>query len=323
MREGPDPLGLKTAAQAGARERYIVSGASGVLGRTIVGELLRRGIAPQDLILVSHRTERLAEFAELGATVREGDVTRPETLVPAYSGGTRMVLICLGLNLDEPRPVLHKRAIDAAVKAGVEHIVYTSWISAANDSSPISMDHRLTEETLQASGARWTILRNGEYADMWVLGAARKMAASGVAEQPPDERFSAPVLYEDCAAAAAGAMLEPAAVNQVYEITGPARVTQTDIARVTGEVIGREIKVVAGEAGIGREIPAPPPPGADLPPGSSFAPPPPLGFEPALPVLTSAQLAENAARFEQLAGRAPIGLREMIESHKAELLGQH
>jgi NAD(P)H dehydrogenase (quinone) len=177
------------------------------------------------------------------------------------------------------------------------------------------MDHRLTEEALQASGAQWTILRNGEYADMWVLGAARKMAASCVAIQPRDERFSAPVLYADCAAAAVGAMLNPAAVNQIYEITGPERITQTDIARVTSEVIGRAIKVVEGNPGQGREIPVPPP-GAGFPPPGSF-PPLSFGAEPDLPVLTPAQLAENAARFKQLTGRAPRGLREMIEPDNA------
>ena len=297
-----------------ARERYIVSGASGELGERVVRELLQRGVAPQDLILVSHRVERLTEFEKLGAIVREGDVTRPETLVPAYAGGTQMVLISVGLNMKEPRPVLHKRAIDAAVRAGVKHIVYTSFTGANTGSSPVAMDHRLTEEALRASGDQWTILRLGEYADRWVLGAAQNMVQSGRAVQPPDERFSAPILYADCAAAVVGAMLNPAAVNQVYEVTGPEKVTQTDIARVTGEVTGRKIEVIAGKPGEGRAIPMAPPPGAP------FLPPPPGGAEPDLPQFTSAQLAENAARFKQLTGRSPAGLRQMIEAYKAQLM---
>lgn len=307
-------LGMLLATPAGARERYIVSGASGELGQQVVKELLHRGIAPADLILVSHRAERLAEYARLGAVVREGDVTRPETLVPAYAGGTHMVLIALGLNLKEPRPVLHKRAIDAAVKAGVKHIVYTSFTGANTSPSPIARDHLLTEQVLRASGARWTILRLGEYADRWVLGAARNMAKSGRAVQPIDERFSAPVTYADCAAAVAGAMLTPAAVNQVYEVTGPEKVTQTDIARVTGEVTGRKIEVVAGKPGEGRAIPMEPPP------GELVSAPPPGGTEPDLPSFTPAQLADNAARFKQLTGRSPIGLKQMIEADKAQLM---
>jgi len=307
-------LGVLATTHAVARERYIVSGASGNLGEHVVKEFLRRGIAPQDLILVSHRTERLAEYAKLGATVREGDVTRPETLVPAYSGGTQMVLISLGLDLKEPRPVLHKRAIDAAVQAGVKHIVYTSFTRADTSTSAIATDHRLTEEALRASGAKWTILRLGEYADMWVLASARNMAQSGRAVQPPDERFSAPILYTDCAAAIVGAMLNPAAVNQVYEITGPEKVTQTDIARVTSEVTGRKIEVIAGKPGETRALPMAPPP------GGLVSAPPPGDLDPNMPSFTPAQLAENAARFKQLTGRSPRGLKQMIEADKAQLL---
>jgi NAD(P)H dehydrogenase (quinone) len=225
-----------------------------------------------------------------------------------------MVLISLGLNLKEPRPVLHKRAIDAAVKAGVKHIVYTSFTGANTSSSPIARDHALTEEALRASGAEWTILRLGEYADRWVLGAARNMAQSGRAVQPPDERFSAPVTYADCAAAVVGAMLNPAAVNQVYEITGPEKVTQTDIARVTSAVIGRKIEVVAGKPGESRLIPMAPPPGEPI------SAPPPGGAEPNLPQFTPAQLAENALRFKQLTGRNPTGLKQMIEADRAQLV---
>jgi NAD(P)H dehydrogenase (quinone) len=309
-------LALPSVAAAAEREHYIVSGASGELGTLVVRELLKRGVAPQDLILVSHRPERLAEFAAMGATVREGDLTRPETLVPAYTGGTKMVLLAVGVNMKEPRSVLHKRGIDAAVKAGVRHIIYTSWIAAADSKSQISTDHRLTEEALRASGKQWTILRIGEYADNWVLGAARNMAARGRAVQIPDERWSAPTLYADDAAATAGALLSPSAVNQIYYITGPERITQTDIARVTSEVAGRKIEVVPGKAGVGLENPVAPRPDA------GFVRPdmaPPVG-EPNLPSFTAAQLADNVRRFRQLTGRNPTSLRQMIEAHKPEIL---
>ena len=73
-----------------------------------------------------------------------------------------MLMISVGFGLKDPRPVLHKRAFDAAVKAGVNHIVYTSFIGADTETTPVAQDHRLSEESLRASGAKWTILRNGE-----------------------------------------------------------------------------------------------------------------------------------------------------------------
>lgn len=313
------PLGVLAASlvttPAAANERYIVSGASGQLGELVVRELLRRGVPAQDLILVSRTPDKLAEFAKLGASVREGDVEKPETLVPAYTGGTHMLMISLGFGRTgrEPRSVLHKRAFDAAVKAGVKHIVYTSFVGADMRASPIGQDHRLSEESLRASGAQWTILRNGEYADLWILAAARKMIASGRAEVPPDEKPSAPVTHEDCAAAAVGAMLNSKAVNQVYEITGPALVTFADIARATSEVTGRKIDLVPGSAAAQAPSTLPPPDAAagplDVPANSND-----------VPQFTVAQIAANAARFKQLTGRDLVGLKQMLEAHKAQLL---
>lgn len=311
------------AMPAGASERYIISGASGHLGGLVVQELLRRGVPAKDLILVSHTPDKLAEFARLGASVRDGDVERPETLAPAYAGGTQMLMISVGFGLKEPRPVLHKRAFDAAVKAGVKHIVYTSFIGADTETTPVAQDHRLSEESLRASGAQWTILRNGEYADQWVLTTARKMVASGRAEVPPNERSRALVTYEDCAAAAASALLNPAAINQVYEITGPEAVTTADIARLTSEVTGRKIELVAGSAAAPPGPPTGPPPAGVTgpPPGTVVGSPPGApGAPPAAKQFTAAQIAANATRFRQLTGRNPVLVKRLLEDHRTELL---
>jgi NAD(P)H dehydrogenase (quinone) len=96
-----------------ARERIIVSGASGQLGALAVEELLARGVDPRDLILVSRTPEELAAYAQRGAATRFGDFTQPESLPAAYEGGTRLLLISISAGPDN-RPQLHKNAIDAA-----------------------------------------------------------------------------------------------------------------------------------------------------------------------------------------------------------------
>jgi NAD(P)H dehydrogenase (quinone) len=324
----------QVATAAAAQDRYIVSGASGQLGETVVKELLRRGVPARNLILVSHQPEKLAEYAKQGATVRLGDVTKPETLVPAYTGGTKMLMISVGFNLGAPRSVLHKRAFDAAVQAGVKQIVYTSFIGAGTSTSQVMEDHRLSEAALKASGVQWTILQNGEYAFPRILTSAQKMVATGRAEVPPWERPFAPVSHEDCAAAAVAAFLNPAAVNQTYELTGPELVGTADIARVVQEIAGRKITVVAGAAAAAPAMPAAPPTGA---PGAGGPPPAGAGVAPGrgagglpqgvdigvasgVPVRTAAQLAANAARFKQLTGRDQQGLKQMLESTKDQWL---
>src|SRR5690606_7658157 len=122
-------------------------------------------IAPQDLILVSRTpdTDALKALAARGASVRYGDFSEPESLEAAYRGGTRMLLI--SISGGSGRLGLHKAAIDAAARAGVKHIAYTSYVNADRYlDSMIAGDHRQTEQVLRESGLAWTMLRNQIYA---------------------------------------------------------------------------------------------------------------------------------------------------------------
>ena len=249
-----------------AGPRIIVSGASGQLGGIVVEELLARGIPASDLILVSRTPERLERYAELGASTRFADFTQPESLDTAYEGGTRLLLISLNSNNINPRvpaerAELHQLAIDAAVEAGVEHIVYTSFVDADNNVSPIAVAHRATEAALRESGIGWTALRNQWYAGRLVDQAAG-MVAEGQALVLLDDPGTAFVTREDCAVAAAVALMNPGSESRVYEITGPEAVRMKDIAAIASEIAGVEIKVI--EAGPGDEVRSLPPSGTTL-----------------------------------------------------------
>jgi len=235
-------------AQA-ARERLIVSGASGQLGALVVEELLARGADPRDLILVSRTPEELASYAERGAATRFGDFTQPESLPAAYEGGTRMLLISISAGPDN-RPQLHRNAIEAARAVGVRHIVYTSTVDADNqDVRALSAAmHRETEQILRDSGVAWTMLRNHLYADN-IVSQAQRMVAEGRVVAQPDEIPTAYVTREDCAAAAAAVLLTPGHEGRVYDITGPQAVLRSDIARIASEVTGRPVEIVRGLGG--------------------------------------------------------------------------
>lgn len=246
--------------------RIIVSGASGQLGGLVVEELLARGARPEDLILVSRTPERLERYAALGASTRFGDFLQPESLETAYEGGDRMLLISLDSDNPDPRvPAqrveLQQVAIDAAIEAGVEHIVYTSIVDAENSVSPIAVWHRATEAALRESGVTWTALRNQWYAEGLVNQAARMVESRRVIV-PPDDPGVAFVTRRDCAAAAAAALLTPGHENRVYEITGPALVRTRDVAAIASEISGIDIEVIA--AGPGDDVPAPRPSGTTL-----------------------------------------------------------
>jgi NAD(P)H dehydrogenase (quinone) len=285
-------LGLE-AWSAATSDKIIISGASGQLGELTVRELLKRGLPARSLILVSRTPEKLKEFADLGASTRYGDVDMPESLAAAYAGGTRMLMISLGIGGgpgSPPRAPRHKLAFDAAVKAGVRYIVYTSFIGADKGGSPVTNDHMETEKYLRASGAKWTALRNGVYADAQMQRAVQ-MAQTGKATVAPNEVKSAPVTREDCAAAAAGALLGGAKFeNQAFDITGPELVGVRDVARMVSDITGKSIEVTeqaepARGGGMGGGPPA---------------------------------IVSDA--FSKLAGRPATSIRSLLETNKASLL---
>jgi NAD(P)H dehydrogenase (quinone) len=161
------------------------------------------------------------------------------------------------------RAALQKTAIEAAVAAGVEHIVYTSFVDADQNVSPIAVDHRITEADLRESGVAWTSLRNQWYADR-VVGEAADMIAQGRVLVRPDDPGTAYVTREDCAAAAAAALTTPGHENRVYEVTGPALIHTRDVAAIASEISGVEIEVIEATPEQVGGLPEVPPSGATL-----------------------------------------------------------
>jgi NAD(P)H dehydrogenase (quinone) len=238
-------LMLATPAAVFAQDEIIVSGASGQLGSLVIEELLARKVAPENLILVSRtpNTDHLQAYADRGASVRFGDFNEPESLADAYRGGTRMLLISInGGGAD--RPQLHKAAIDAAVRAGVKHIAYTSYVNAdVNEASTIAVDHRRTERILQDSGVAWTLLRNQIYANGLVDQAVQIVRDGALVTHTPDARV-AYVTREDCAAAAAAVLATPGHENKAYNITGPDAIGPRELVELASEISGKRVELM-------------------------------------------------------------------------------
>lgn len=280
---------LGVAQNANTADKIIVSGASGHLGRLTVQALLARGVPASRLILVSRTPEELADYAAMGASTRFGDFGKPDSLAAAYAGGKRMLLISIGGGrLPEPRPLMQKRAIDAAIAAGVKQIAYTSWAAISRgDLSGISTDHVATEKILADSSVAWTILRNSVYMD-GIAEQARAMVKSGRAVVPPNDVKMSYITRADCAAAAAAVLTTPGHENKIYDITGPEVVGTPEIAAAASAVSGKPIEVVEGGPGTA--------------PGFGVAA---LGFV--------------SSDFEQLTGRRPTSVREFLEANKKDL----
>ena len=275
-----------------------MTGASGHLGRRVAEHLLER-IDPSQLVLVTRTPDLLVEYVERGAVVRYADFDEPATLVEAFYGAKRALLISA---LDfERRSAQHRAAIEAAKASGVRHVIYTSIPEPEGNPAAAAPSHLATEVAARDSGLAWTFLRNSLYADFQVPVVAQAIASGQLVTSAGEGRV-AYVARDDCAAVAVAVLTQGDHEGKTYDITGPEAIGPKDIAALAAELGGRPVEVVsvdddalvAGmlEAGV---------PDAAARIGLSFVVAAREGF---LERVTSA--------VEDLTGKAPTSLREVV-----------
>jgi NAD(P)H dehydrogenase (quinone) len=221
---------------------FIVTGASGNLGRQVVDLLVQAGAGP--VIAISRTPDKLADLAARGLEARRGDFNDPASLEAAFAGGKRLLIISTDDLEPGKRLAAHSNAIAAASAAGIGHIVYTSLTNPVSD-SPIGFapDHAETEKLIVASGADHTILRNNLYADLLLMAGAQSIALGQHFAAAADGKTGY-VTRADCARAAAAALMTGRG-KQTLDITGPAAVSQAEIAEILSGIAGKQISYVA------------------------------------------------------------------------------
>jgi NAD(P)H dehydrogenase (quinone) len=210
-----------------------VSGASGHLGRAVVSELLERP-NEHDIVAITRTPETVSRPAQ----GRFGDYDRPESLAEAYAGLDRLLII----PTLEPvrRAAQNVAAIDAAVGAGVKHIVFMSTAGARQEEEPaLSASYWRGEQHLIAKAPTWTILRMNYYAEGLVQQAQASLG-QGVLTGLAENRVGF-VARGDVAAAAAGILMGDGHAGAIYNATGPERLSGAERAALIAEITGRPL----------------------------------------------------------------------------------
>ena len=210
-----------------------VSGASGHLGRAVVSELLQRAHG-LELVAITRTPETVSGPAQ----GRFGDYNRPESLAVAYAGLDRLLII----PTLEPvkRAAQNVAAIDAAVRAGVKHIVFMSTAGARQEEEPaLGASYWRGEQHLIRTAPAWTILRMNYYAEGLVQQAQASLD-QGVLTGLAENRVAF-VARGDVAAAAAGILIGDGHAGATYNATGPERLSGAERAALIAEIAGRPL----------------------------------------------------------------------------------
>jgi len=212
-----------------------VSGASGHLGRAVVSELLQRA-GGHEVVAIT----RTPESVSAPTRGRFGDYNRSESLAEAYAGLDRLLVITTVDPEPGKRGAQNVAAIDAAVRAGVKHVVFMSAVSTRREEEPArGASYWRGEQHLVATAPAWTILRMNFYAEAFVQ-LAQASLGQGVLTGLAENR-AAFVARGDVAAAAAGILVGDGHEGAIYNATGPERLSGAERAGVIAEVTGRPV----------------------------------------------------------------------------------
>ena len=280
----------------------LVTGATGRIGAPLIAALHERDVPFRAL---TRSAEHAAALRERGMQPVLGNLGDADSVDAAMAGVHRLFLLS-SPGADAVRQ--ERTAIDAAVRAGVGHVVKLSVIDAdLHSPSRLMRSHAESEHRLMASGMAYTMLRPNSLLQNLLGGAASTVREAGTIIGATDDARISHVDAIDVAHVAAVALTQPGHEGRTYELTGPAAQTFPEIADALTRMLGRSVLYV--------DIPDETLRAAVLGSGG------PLWLAEGLMELAqyyrTDRLARVSADVERVSGRRPTGLEEFLAAHLA------
>ena len=225
-----------------------VTGATGEVGGRIAARLARLGLAQRLIVRNPDRAPHLpgAEIAvasSYGDSIAMGQALSGIETVFLVSARDRFGVAHISAKNGIPAPPYDRlqqqlAAVEAAIAAGVQHIVYLSVLNAAPDATFIlAHDHFYTEQRIRASGVPFTFLRASLYTD----NVPQCVSADDIVRAPAGDGQAAWVTRDDIADVAVAALTSPGHKRHSYDVTGPEALTMAETAERLSAAVGRKI----------------------------------------------------------------------------------
>jgi uncharacterized protein YbjT (DUF2867 family) len=205
---------------------------AGKVGSEAVRLLRQRDVPVRVLV---RDPAKVTVLADAGAEIAEGDLDVPASIDDAMAGVSTVVLVSPAV------PVQELNVVRSAARAGVGHVVKAT--SKASADSPIARRRWQAEieAGLAASGIPHTLLRSNAYMQN-ALALAPAIAKTSSFGSAAGKGRSGLVDTRDVAAVAAGIAAAPAGhAGKTYWLTGPALISNYDVAGVLSTLLGRTI----------------------------------------------------------------------------------
>lgn len=210
-----------------------VTGATGAVGGRVAGRLAQRGERQRLVVRDPARAPGLE-----GAEVRQAaGYAHGEEMRRALDGVTTLFLVP---GEEHPERVeQHRTAVEAAAAAGVERVVYLSFVGAAPDATfSLVRHHWATEQAIRAAGPRFTFLRMSMYLDFLPF----LVGPDGVIRGPAGDGRLGAVARDDLADVATAVLTDDSGHDgAIHDVTGREALTLGEAAATMAEWSGRTI----------------------------------------------------------------------------------
>lgn len=229
--------------------KILITGATGNLGGLVIEALLEKIEANQIAGLV-RETSKAADLKAKGIDIREGNYDDESSLEKAFQRIEKIYFIS-GSDLDK-RVVQHKNIVAAAEKAGVKHVIYTSF-GRKNESKnspiyPVAKGHLAAENALKNAHLDVTILKHNLYMEVIPMFAGDNLLESKTLFLPAEDGKTGFMARKDMANLAAEILTAKGHENKTYEVSGNKAYSFSEIATLISEVSDTEINYVSPNA---------------------------------------------------------------------------
>ncbi|HJV92415.1 MAG TPA: SDR family oxidoreductase [Azonexus sp.] len=218
----------------------VITGATGQLGRLVIAALLKK-VPAASLVAAVRNVEKARDIAALGVQIRQADYDQPASWDAALQGADKVLLI--SSSEIGQRAQQHRAVIDAAKRAGVKLLAYTSVLHADTSVLGLAGEHRETEAAIRASGLPFVLLRNGWYTENYAMGVPTALSLGAVYGCAGDGRISS-AARADYAEAAAVVLTSADQAGKVYELAGDSSYTLSEFAAEISRQSGKAINYV-------------------------------------------------------------------------------
>lgn len=223
-------------------KKILLNGVDGNFGGK-AAEVLLQKYQKEDLIFAAPTEKGLLKYAEMGIETRVADFNDPEKLTEAFAGADTIILISMPF-VGPKRRAAHKVAIDAAVAAKADRIVYTSIVGAGNneiDTYEVN-DHVWTEAYVKEQPIHYLFLRDSQYAEAMVSNYINAVEnTNGILANNMGDGKMAFISRNDCAIAAAHAAMSDWK-DRVIDVNGPELLTIAEYLAIASEVTGKKVE---------------------------------------------------------------------------------